>query len=144
MTTVFDTLEECIEIAVPAAAVFERWTRFEEFPQFMEGMSEVRRIGDRRLRWRGVFAGEIREWDSLITVWIAGKKLAWRATAAGAHSSRAVCIDDLGEGRTLVTLKMLVDPDEAWAQMPNVEEISHRLKRDLARFKVLLESSNRQ
>jgi uncharacterized membrane protein len=144
MATGFETLEECIELAVPAAVVFERWTRFEEFPQFMEGMSEVRRIGDRRLRWRGEFAGEIREWDSLITVWIPGQKLAWRATAAGTHSSRAVCVEDLGEGRTCVRLKMLVDPDEARAQVPNVEEISQRLKRDLARFKMLLESSNRQ
>jgi uncharacterized membrane protein len=143
MTTGFEALQESIEIAVPPSVVFERWTRFEEYPQFMEGMSEVRRIEDRKLRWRGEFAGETREWDSFITVWIPGQKLAWRATAAGAHSSRAVSVEDAGDGRTYLTLKMLVDPDEAWAHIPNVDEISRRLKGDLARFKALLESSDR-
>ncbi len=143
MTASFETLEESIEIAAPPSVVFERWTRFEEFPHFMEGVSEVRRVGERKIRWQGEFAGERREWDSDITVWIPGRRIAWRATSAGAHSSRAVCVEGAGDGRTRLTLKMLIDPDEAWAQMPSVEEISRRLQGNLARFKALVECDAR-
>ncbi len=138
-STPFESLEESIEIAALPARVFDHWTRFEEFPWFMEGVLEVARIGTRRIRWRGEFAGEMREWESSITVWIPGRRIAWRATSAGAHSSRVVCVEPAGAGGTRLTLKMLIDPDEAWAQMPSVEEIERRLRGNLKRFKVLLE-----
>lgn len=60
MTTTFETVQEFIEIAATPALVFERWIRFEE-PQFMEGLAEVRQIEERKIRWRGTFAGEMRE-----------------------------------------------------------------------------------
>lgn len=141
MTTSFEDLEESIEIAAPPAVVFERWTRFEEFPHFMEGVSEVRRVGEKRIRWRGEFAGETREWDSDITVWIPGRRIAWRATFAGAHILRAVCVEAAGAGRTRLTLKMLIDPEEPWAQIPSTAEISRRLQGNLERLKALLEES---
>jgi uncharacterized membrane protein len=143
MTTSFETLEESIEIAAPPSTVFERWTRFEEFPHFMEGVSEVRRIAERKIRWRGEFAVETREWDSDITVWIPGRRIAWRATSAGAHSSRAVCVEVANSDRTRLTLKMLIDPDEAWAQMPSVEDVTRRLQGNLVRFKALVECDAR-
>jgi uncharacterized membrane protein len=134
----FETLEKSIEIAASPWVVFERWTRFEDFPLFMEGVEEVTRTGERQLHWLGEFAGEKREWTSEITVWIPGQRLAWRATSAGAHSSRTVCVEPTGAGQTLLTLQMLIDPDEPWAQMPGVDEIGRRLQDSLSRFKALL------
>jgi uncharacterized membrane protein len=141
MMSRFEAVEEEIEIAAPPAIVFERWTRFEEFPQFMEGVFEVRRLGGGKLRWRGKFAGKIREWDSQVTVWIPGRRLAWRATFAGARSSRAICVEDAGVGRTRLTSKMLIDLDDVGVQTPNLGKISQRLRENLARFKFLLESN---
>ncbi|MGB8169589.1 MAG: SRPBCC family protein [Chthoniobacteraceae bacterium] len=108
----------------------------------MEGVFEVRRIGERKNRWRGKFAGEPREWHSDITVWIPGRRIAWRATSAGAHRSWAVCVEPADAGGTRLTLKMLIDPGEAWAQMPSAEGISRRLQGNLARFKALVEATS--
>jgi hypothetical protein len=107
----------------------------------MEGVFEVRRLGERQLRWRGKFAGKIREWDSDVTVWIPGRRLAWRPTFAGVRSSRAVCVDDVGDERTRLTIKMLIDPAEAQGPTPNLGAISQRLRSNLARLKALLESN---
>ena len=35
-------VERSIEVAVPLAAAYDEWTRFEAYPQFMEGVREVR------------------------------------------------------------------------------------------------------
>lgn len=141
MSPSFEVIEESIEVEAAAAVVFERWTHFESFPEFMEGIAAVQRAGDRQLHWRGMIAGQPREWISTVTVWIPHRRLAWRSTSAGKHSSRVVCIEEAGPGRTRVTIKMLIDPEEEWARMPTRPQVARRLRSNLVRLKALLESN---
>ena len=46
---------------------YQQWTRFEEFPQFMEGVEEVRRLDAKRLHWVANIGGTRKEWDAQIT-----------------------------------------------------------------------------
>ena len=39
------TIEKSIEVNVPEYTAYAQWTHFEEFPQFMEGVKEVKRRG---------------------------------------------------------------------------------------------------
>ena len=39
-----ETIERSIDLNVPVHMAYEQWTRFEEFPQFMEGVEEVQRL----------------------------------------------------------------------------------------------------
>ena len=43
------TIEETVEVNVPVRAAYDQWTQFEEFPRFMEGVREVRRVDDTHL-----------------------------------------------------------------------------------------------
>jgi len=36
------TIEKTIEVERPVNAVYDQWTRFEEFPKFMKGIKEVK------------------------------------------------------------------------------------------------------
>ena len=40
------TIEKSIEVNVPVTIAYNQWTQFEQFPHFMEGVEEVRQIGD--------------------------------------------------------------------------------------------------
>jgi uncharacterized membrane protein len=142
MSAPFKVIEVSMEIGASAAAAFERWTQFEKFPEFMEGVKEVRRLGTRKLRWRGIFAGQSREWDSTIMVWIPARRLAWRATSSGAHSSRVVCVEEVGPQRTRVTVKILIDQCEAWSQAPSPAQVIRRVRANLGRLKTILETRN--
>lgn len=42
-------IEQSIEVEVPVRTAYNQWTQFEEFPQFMEGVLEVRQLDDTRL-----------------------------------------------------------------------------------------------
>ena len=60
------TIEESIEVKVPVTTAYNQWTQFEEFPQFMEGVEEVRQLDDTHLHWKA----ECREdegWDAVIS-----------------------------------------------------------------------------
>ena len=37
---------EHVDVAVPVRTAYDQWTQFEEFPQFMEGVQEVRQLDD--------------------------------------------------------------------------------------------------
>ena len=44
-------VEKSIVVDVPVSTVYNQWTQFEEFPQFMGGVSEVHQLNDRTLHW---------------------------------------------------------------------------------------------
>jgi uncharacterized membrane protein len=61
------TIEKSIEVKVPEYMAYAQWTRFEEFPQFMEGVKEVNRLDVKRFHWKAEIAGQGKEWDTEIT-----------------------------------------------------------------------------
>ena len=47
-------IEKTIEVNVPEYKAYAQWMKFEEFPQFMEGVKEVTRLDGKRFHWKGV------------------------------------------------------------------------------------------
>ena len=60
------TIEKSIEVNVPEYTAYAQWTKFWEFPQFMEGVKEVTRLDAKRFHWKAEIAGQNTEWDTLI------------------------------------------------------------------------------
>ena len=50
-------VEETIELDVPVTMAYNQWTQFEEFPQFMEHVDEVRQLDDKNLHWKVTVVG---------------------------------------------------------------------------------------
>src|SRR3954469_19026627 len=44
-------IQEKIDVEVPVRVAYNQWTQFEDFPQFMDGVEEVRQITDESLEW---------------------------------------------------------------------------------------------
>ena len=61
------TIEKSIEVNVPEYTAYAQWMKFEEFPQFMEGVKEVTRLDGKRFHWKAEIAGQEKEWESEIT-----------------------------------------------------------------------------
>ena len=87
-------VEQSIEVGVPVRVAYDQWTQFESFPQFMEGIEEVRQIDDTHLHWRAKVAGHVAEWDAVITEQLPDERIAWlTVTKKMRHHYRAT-IDD--------------------------------------------------
>ena len=74
------TVEESIDVNVPVRTAYNQWTQFEEFPQFMEGVEEIRQLDDTHMHWKTKIAGVEREFDAEITEQHPDHRVAWRST----------------------------------------------------------------
>jgi uncharacterized membrane protein len=46
------TTTHSIDVKAPLKSVYDQWTQFEEFPQFMRDVAEVRQHGPDALSWK--------------------------------------------------------------------------------------------
>ncbi|MDQ1710390.1 MAG: hypothetical protein QOG49_1775 [Frankiaceae bacterium] len=132
-------VEKSIEVDVPVRTAYDQWTQFEEFPEFMGGVKEVKQLGDQRLHWVAQIAGVKREWDANILEQVPDQKVAWAATS-GATNAGAVYFTPIGAGRTAVRLVLEYEPEGV---VENVGDklgiVEKQAEADLERFKKFIE-----
>jgi len=102
-------VEETILVNVPISVAYNQWTQFEDFPQFMGGVSSVTQLGDDRLEWVAEIAGVKRQWEARILRQVPDEQIAWAATS-GATNAGEVRFEDVGGGQTSVRLVLEYEP----------------------------------
>jgi uncharacterized membrane protein len=138
--TTASVLESSIEVAVPVSAAYNQWTQFEEFPQFMRGVEEVRQLDDTRLHWVASVGGRRAEWDAKILEQHPDRQISW-ISEDGKKNRGTVTFESLGESRTLVRLTLSYETEgfvEAVGSAAGLDR--RRIEGDLVRFKELIES----
>ncbi|HEY0844951.1 MAG TPA: SRPBCC family protein [Noviherbaspirillum sp.] len=134
-------IAQTIEINVPAHIAFGRLAQFENYPEFMQDIEEVRRLDDGHLHWSGRMQGRAVEWDAEITERQADRCIAWRNTSGPMQAGR-VELQPLGEEKSRVTLTMECEPAQiVGGQSGDAEALlTSRLEHDLVRFKEMIEA----
>ena len=134
-------IRESIVVDVPVRVAYGQWTRFEEFPRFMEGVKEVRQIDDKNLHWEAEVAGRHAEWDAEIVEQVPDSRIAWRSTR-GIQNAGDVTFEPVGDRSTRVAVEITRD-DEGLAEKAGdaLGMAERRVRRDLERFKDVVESS---
>jgi uncharacterized membrane protein len=134
------SVTQAIEVDVPVRTAYNQWTQFEEFPQFMQGVEEVRQLDDTHLRWKAQVAGRTKEWRAEITEQLPDNRVAWRSED-GADNAGVVTFHKIEDGRSRVTVQLDAEPEGAAEKVGDaLGLLERRVKADLARFKKLIES----
>ena len=131
--------EESIAVKVPIRVAYDRWTRFEDFPSFMDGVDRVEQLDDKTLRWTASIAGVTKTWTATITDQTPDTRVAWKSVD-GAENAGAVLFASTGPNETEVTLRIDAEPDGV---VENVGDalgfLQRRVAGDLERFKDVVE-----
>jgi uncharacterized membrane protein len=133
------TVTESVDVAVPVRTAYNQWTQFEEFPNFMAGVSEIRQLTDTMTHWKTKIGGVEREFDAAITEQLPDERVAWTSTE-GSKQAGVVTFHRLDESHTRVTVQMDFDPDgfvETAGDKLGV--IDRQVKGDVKRFKDFIE-----
>ena len=145
------TAEQSVDVNVGVSTAYDQWTRFDSFPQWMEGVASVSQTGDGRLHWVAkvksefaAFEGETREWDARITESTRDRRVSWETIGAEPGrkpDSGSASFEPLGDAACRVTFLMSWEP-EGDQQTPDevLAAIRQVLGADLARFKRLIEA----
>jgi uncharacterized membrane protein len=134
------TIEESIQVSVPVHTAYNQWTQFESFPEFMEGVEEVRQLDDQRLFWVAKVGGRKREWEAKITEQNPDERIAWTSTGGTLHAG-VVTFHRISDNETRVMLQMEYEPED-WIEKAGdaLGLVKRRVKGDLERFKKFIES----
>ena len=138
------SIQKWIDVEVPVRTAYNQWTQFEEFPSFMEGVTAVTQLDDRRLQWKANIGGKDKEWNAEITEQHPDERVAWTSTS-GARNAGVVTFHRLADDKTRVMLQVEYDPDGMMEHVGDaVGLVSGRVSRDLERFKDFIESRQRE
>jgi uncharacterized membrane protein len=130
---------ESIEVDLPVRTAYDQWTQFEDFPQFMNSVHEVRQLDDRRLHWRADVFGKPLQWESEITEQVPDQKIAWRSIS-GPPNGGAVTFKALSPSRTRITLEMFYTTQGALETVGDaLGTVGMETRRNLEQFKENLE-----
>jgi uncharacterized membrane protein len=123
-----------IDVNAPLRAVYNQWTRFEEFPLFMEGVEEVRLEAEKFLIWKVKIAGKIKNWEAEITNQVSDQEISWESVD-GSSNSGTITFEQLSPQWTRVTASIGYEPEGILARTGEVLGIaSGRVERDLKQF----------
>lgn len=128
-------IEKDITVPVALSAVYDQWTQFESFPQFMEGVKEVIQLDEKTLRWKAEIGGKVEEWDAEITEQVPDRLIAWHSTT-GAPNAGTVRFEPVGDDQTKVTLELSYEPRDTTEKVGDaLGVLERRVEGDLKRFK---------
>lgn len=104
-------VEKEIHIKAAPDAVFDIWSRIENFPHFMSHVREVRDLGRGRSHWtvRGPVGSNI-EWDALLTEMQRPRRMAWQSEPGALVENRGSVELEPLDGGTLVIVRMAYSP----------------------------------
>ncbi len=138
------TITESVDVDVDVRTAYNQWTQFESFPEFMEGVEEVRQSDDKHLHWVTKVGPVKREFDATITEQHPDERVAWKSDDGPEHAG-VVTFHRLDDNKTKVTVQMTIDPEGFIEEVGDKAGIiDRRVKGDVANFKKFIESRGGQ
>jgi uncharacterized membrane protein len=134
------TVKETVEVNVPVHTAYNQWTQFETFPDFMEGVEEVRQLDARHNHWTTSIGGVRREFDTEIVDQLPDERITWRTTTGDTSQKGTVRFQRMDDMHTKVELVMDIEPSGAVEKAADMlGTIDRRVKGDMKRFKQYIE-----
>jgi uncharacterized membrane protein len=135
-----------VEVRASPERAFAIWSRPEDFPRFLSGVSEVRKTGERVYHWvaEGPLGRRI-EWDAKVTHSLPDRLIAWKSITDGVNNNGEIRFEPTQHGtRIFVTLRygQLAGPIGALVARLTGSDPHEAVRQDLGRFKQLIEAGS--
>jgi len=142
-------VEKFIEIDAPVERVFDLFSDFENFPQWMSHIKEVRRTGRRYTRWRAdAPLGTSVEWEAETTAFDPDHRISWRSVRGDIDTDGEAIFEETRRGTTLLHVVLGYAPP-AGRVGAAIARLFHNnpernLEEDLEHFRDIVERRNRR
>jgi uncharacterized membrane protein len=131
-------IQRWTDVAVPIDVAFDKWTEFEEFPNFMHRVLKVEQ-DDNHVKWQEKIWFSTRQWEGEITEQRKNERIAWKTTEGMAHAG-FVSFHSLDKNLTRVMVTMDFRPNGIVEKMASgLRFVKRAVQADLARFKAHVE-----
>jgi uncharacterized membrane protein len=103
--------EKSVEIKAPIGIVFDLFSDFEKFPEWMQHIKEVRQTEPRFTRWAADAPLGINvEWEAETTEFEPNRKIAWRTVRGDVEMEGEVTFEETESGSTRMHVSLGYEP----------------------------------
>lgn len=133
------THEHSVVVERPITMVYDQWTQFESYPEFMDNVAAVEQLDDALTHWTVSVGGVQREYDAQILEQRPGEVIAWQSLSGPQQAGR-VSFAPVDPGRTRVTLRLDFEPHGVTENVGEaVGVVASGVEDSLERFKDYIE-----
>jgi uncharacterized membrane protein len=134
-------VEKSIDVDVPIRQVYDQWTQFESFPQFMNGVERITQLDERRTHWVTKIGGVEREFDAEITEQHPDERVAWTSIDGETKHAGVVTFHKISDTTTRVMVQLDWEPQGLVEKVGAVVGVDDRqISADVKRFKEFIEN----
>jgi uncharacterized membrane protein len=132
-------VQQSIDIAEDIETVYNQWTQFEEWPQFMHRVTRVTQEDDCNVSFATKIWGKTKEFNAEIITQRPNERIKWRVTEGITHTG-LVTFHEMGPHLTRVMLSLDVDPGSLIEKAARgMRHVKRAARGDLHRFKAFIE-----
>jgi uncharacterized membrane protein len=132
-------IQQSVDVAVPIKIAYNRWTQFEDWPEFMHRFEGVDQGDDTTLSFTVKMWGLTRRFQAEIVEQRPDERIEWNVTEGPSHTG-VVTFHELAPRLTRVEISLDFDPHGMLEKMARGMRFTKRAVRaDLHRFKAIVE-----
>ena len=132
-------IQQSIDIAVPVAQVFNHWTEYEDWPEFMHRIESAEEIDETTVSFQAKIWGISKRFEAEIVEQRPDERIEWNVTDGYAHTG-VVTFHPLAENLTRIDLSLDIQPANIIDKASRGMRFAKRAVRgDLHRFKAYVE-----
>jgi uncharacterized membrane protein len=132
-------IQQSVDVAVPIKVAYNRWTMFEDWPDFMHRVESVDQADDTTLSFSTKVWGITRRFEAEIVEQRPDQRIEWNTTEGLGHTG-VVTFHKLSDRLTRIEISLDVEPHGMLEKMGRGMRFTKRAVRaDLHRFKALIE-----
>jgi hypothetical protein len=137
-------VHQSIDVAVPLETAYNQWTQFEQWPQFMRGVTRVIQEDDATVWFETKLWGRRRPFTAVIDTQRPDERIRWRVTEGITHTG-VVSFHELAPRLTRIELLLDIEPSGMLEKAARgLRQVKRAAGSDLDRFKALVELLERE
>jgi uncharacterized protein YndB with AHSA1/START domain len=132
-------IQRWTDVAAPIDDVYEAWTKFDQFPQFMHRVLNVEQKDRDKISWSEKIWFSKRQWEGRVTERRKNERIVWKTNSGMSHKG-IVSFHKLAPNLTRVMITMEFEPNGMMEKMASgLRFVKRAVQADLARFKAYVE-----
>jgi uncharacterized membrane protein len=132
-------VQQAVDVAVPITTVYNQWTQFEEWPNFMHRLDRVTQEDETHVSFKAKFWGISREFTAEIVDQRPDERIKWQMTDGVSHTG-VVTFHELSDRLTRVEVDVDIQPGSLLEKAGRgMRHAKRGIRADLSRFKAYME-----
>jgi uncharacterized membrane protein len=127
---------ETIDVPVPRRVAYDKWTQFQDIPDFTRKVEKVEQKDDEKVEWKAQVFLSHRTWQATIKEQVPDERIVWESSGEKGHVDGAVTFHELAPDLTRILMTLEYHPQGFFEKTANLWRAQGRRARaDMRQFR---------